>query len=56
LYLKSKQKEKKDKTSNEYWEEREADECKFHPDTNKSKFTHGGYIPDTVFEVRDVDK
>lgn len=48
--------ERKDKTSDEYWLEREAHECKFQPDTSKSAYTHDGHIPQSVFEVRDVDK
>lgn len=45
LYLQSKVSERKDKTSNEYWLEREAHECKFQPDTSKSAFQHDGHIP-----------
>lgn len=48
--------EKKDKTSNDYWLEREAHECKFQPDIKKKSYQHDGHIPTSVFEVRDVDK
>jgi hypothetical protein len=48
--------EKRDKSSNDYWAERSAPECKFYPDTSKSGYQHSGHIPDTVFEVRNVDK
>lgn len=48
--------EKRDKSSNEYWDEKAAPECKFYPDTNKPGYQHNGHIPDTVLEVRNVDK
>lgn len=56
LYLQSKVAERKDKSSNEYWLEREAHECKFQPDIKKGPYQHDGHIPQSVFEVRDVDK
>lgn len=56
LYLMSKVGSKKDKTSDEYWTERAGAECKFYPDTNKQQYQYSGHIPQSVFEVRDVDK
>ena len=56
LYLMSRVGERRDKTSNDYWAERSAPECKFYPDTSKEPYVHNGHIPDSVFEVRGMDK
>lgn len=42
LYLKSTEHEKRNKESEEYWYEKQADECKFKPQINNSNGSAAG--------------
>jgi len=44
LYTKSKVHEKRNKTSEEYWFEKEAQECSFRPEINRGKGKDQGYV------------
>ena len=52
--MKSKVLEKKDKHSDDYWYERNADECKFRPNTAKPNIANSKV--QTILEVKVVDK
>jgi len=50
LYSKSKVHEKRDKTSEEYWFEKEANECYHTPEINKGKKKDEGYVNERQFD------
>lgn len=52
LFNRSKLKNKQNKESNDYWYERQGDECKFKPQINKAHHS----VPSKVIEVKGMDK
>lgn len=57
LFLKSREHEKRDKESEEYWFERNADELKFHPEiNNKVYMDRSQTAPTSIQDIRGTDK
>ena len=58
LYQKSKLRERNNKNSEDYWFEKDKDECKFQPSVNKTILNHNKKddTPQSMYQVKALEK